>query len=51
MDKFFNLYLILFGNVILPGFYLAGDVHFRINVAKRGVFFAVKKSLLDPKNK
>ena len=46
-DKFFHLYLISFGNIIMPLFYLNGDIRFRTNITNRGIIYALRKALLD----
>ena len=47
-DKFFNLYIFSFGQIIIPVFFLTGDFRYRMNVDNRGIFYALKKALLDP---
>ena len=47
MDKYFNLYLVLFASVIQPAFYLNGDIHFRIDIYNHGVIVALKNVLFN----
>ena len=45
LDKLFALYMTFFTGVVLPAFYLHGDVEFRADVENNGYLRALKNSL------
>ena len=47
LDKFFALFITAFIMVILPSFYLNGDIEFRTDLAKNGYLNALKNALFS----
>ena len=47
MDNIFQVYLMAFGFVLQPSFYLMGDKAFRNDLADKGLITALKTALLD----
>jgi hypothetical protein len=45
MDKFFSLYMLAFTIIVIPLFYLNGDMRFRTDLAKSGYITALKNAL------
>ena len=45
LDKFFTLFLAGFTMIVLPAFYLNGDIEFRTDMAQNGYFNALKNAL------
>jgi len=45
LDKFFTLFMTGFTILVLPAFYLNGDIEFRTDVAENGYFTALKNAL------
>ena len=51
MDKFFSLYMLAFTIIVIPLFYLNGDMRFRTDLAKSGYITALKNALKWIKDK
>ena len=47
LDKFFALFIAAFNLIILPAFYLNGDIEFRTDLAKNGYLNALKNALFS----
>ena len=47
LDKFFTLFMTGFTIIVLPAFYLNGDIEFRTDLAENGYFTALKNALFD----
>ena len=45
MDKFFSLYMLAFTIIVIPLFYLNGDLKFRTDLANSGYITALKNAL------
>ena len=45
LDKFFTLFMTGFTIIVLPAFYLNGDIEFRTDLAENGYFTALKNAL------
>ena len=45
LDKFFTLFMSAFTIILLPAFYLNGDIEFRSDLAENGYFTALKNAL------
>ena len=45
LDKFFTLFMAGFTMIVLPAFYLNGDIEFRTDMAQNGYFNALKNAL------
>ena len=45
LDRFFMLFLAGFTSIVLPAFYLNGDIEFRTDMAQNGYFNALKNAL------
>ena len=45
MDKFFSLYMLAFTIIVIPLFYLNGDMKFRTDLANSGYITALKNAL------
>ena len=45
LDKFFTLYMSGFTLIVLPSFYLNGDIEFRTDLAINGYLTALKNTL------
>ena len=51
MDKFFSLYMLAFTIIVIPLFYLNGDMKFRTDLANSGYITALKNALKWIKDK
>ena len=47
LDKFFTLYMSAFTLIVLPAFYLNGDIEFRTDMATNGYITALKNALFS----
>ena len=45
LDKFFTLFMTGFTIIVLPAFYLNGDIEFRTDLAENGYFTALKNAI------
>ena len=45
LDKFFTLFMAGFTMIVLPAFYLNGDIEFRTDMAQNGYLKALKNAL------
>ena len=47
LDKLFNLYLMIGGEILQPSFYLMGDKAFRKDLSNKGLMIALKIAIID----